>query len=403
MQDPDTSGPKDPHTEILKERSCTSCPTILIQRSRTSAPIGSWYSGPKDLATEILHKCSYRIQMQMVQRIIHTEILKQRSCTSCPTGSWYRYLTEVVLEDPDTVGQKILTEILYKCSYRILIQVVQRILTQRSCTSCPTGSWYRDLAQVRLQDPDTVGQKILLQAVQRLMHTEILKQRSCTSCLTGSWYRDLAQVVLEVPDTRSPKDTRSCASGPIGSWYKWSKRILIQRWYRDLAQMLMQDHDTSGPKDPHTEILKQRSCTNCPTILIQRSRTSGPIRSWYSGPKDPATEILHKCSYRILIQVVQRIIHTEILKQRSCTSGPTGSWYRDLAQVVLEDPDTSGSKASWYEILCKWSYRILIQVVRILIQKSCYKCRADLLSLLVGVRSHTLFGVSCRDNLLILY
>ena len=160
----------------------------------------------------------------------------------------------------------------------------------------------------------------------------------------------------------------------------------------------MQDHDTSGPKDPHTEILKQRSCTNCPTILIQRSRTSGPIRSWFSGPKDPATEILHKCSYRILIQVVQRIIHTEILKQRSCTSGPTGSWYRDLAQVVLEDPDTSGSKASWYEILCKWSYRILIQVVRILIQRSCYKCRADLLSLLVGVRSHTLFGVSCRDN-----
>ena len=141
----------------------------------------------------------------------------------------------------------------------------------------------------------------------------------------------------------------------------------------------MQDHDTSGPKDPHTEILKQRSCTNCPTILIQRSRTSGPIRSWFSGPKDPATEILHKCSYRILIQVVQRIIHTEILKQRSCTSGP-------------------GSKASWYEILCKWSYRILIQVVRILIQRSCYKCRADLLSLLVGVRSHTLFGVSCRDN-----
>ena len=37
-------------------------------------------------------------------------------------------------------------------------------------------------------------------------------------------------------------------------------------------------------------------------------------------------------------------------------------------------------------------------MVRILIQRSCYKCRADLLSLLVGVRSHTLFGVSCRDN-----
>ena len=52
--------------------------------------------------------------------------------------------------------------------------------------------------------------------------------------------------------------------------------------------------------------------------------------------------------------------------QRSCTSGPTKSWY-------------------------KWSKRILIQT-------SSYKCRADLLSLLVGARSHTLFGVSCRDN-----
>ena len=201
MQDPDTSGPKDPHTEILKQRSCTSCPTILIQRSRTSAPIGSWYSGPKDLATEILHKCSYRILIQVVQRIIHTESLKQRSCTSCPTGSWYRYLAQVVLEDPDTVGQKILTEILYKCSYRILIQVVQRILTQRSCTSCPTGSWYRDLAQVRLQDPDTVGQKILLQ--------------------------------------------RSCTSAPTGSWYKRSKGSCTQRsWNRDLAQVVSQDPDT---------------------------------------------------------------------------------------------------------------------------------------------------------------
>ena len=41
-------------------------------------------------------------------------------------------------------------------------------------------------------------------------------------------------------------------------------------------------------------------------------------------------------------------------------------------------------------------------MVRILIQRSCYKCRADLLSLLVGVRSHTLFGVSCRDNFVII-
>ena len=167
---------------------------------------------------------------------------------------------------------------------------------------------------------------------------------------------------------------RSCTSASAGSWYKWPKG--------------------SSHRDAEREILHKLSHR----ILIQRSRTSAPTGSWYSGPKDPATEILHKCSYRILIQAVQRLMHTEILKQRSCTSCLTGSWYRDLAQVVLEDPDTSGSKASWYEILCKWSYRILIQVVRILIQRSCYKCRADLLSLLVGVRSHTLFGVSCRDN-----
>ena len=33
-----------------------------------------------------------------------------------------------------------------------------------------------------------------------------------------------------------------------------------------------------------------------------------------------------------------------------------------------------------------------------LCRRLCYKCRADLPSLLVGVHSHTLFGVSCRDN-----
>ena len=36
-------------------------------------------------------------------------------------------------------------------------------------------------------------------------------------------------------------------------------------------------------------------------------------------------------------------------------------------------------------------------------RRSCYKCRANLPSLLVGVRSHTLFGVSCRDNFLVIF
>ena len=191
LQDPDTSGPRDPHThtEILKHRSCTSCPTGSWYSgptgSRYSGSKGSWYrdfaqvvledpdtSGPKDPGTEILYKWSYRILIQVVQKYPHTEILKHRSCTSCPTGSWYsgptgsrysgskgswyRDFAQVVLEDPDTCGPKDPgTEILYKWSYRILIQVVQKyphteILKHRSCTSCPTGSWYRDLAQVRL-------------------------------------------------------------------------------------------------------------------------------------------------------------------------------------------------------------------------------------------------------------
>ena len=133
---------------------------------------------------------------------------------------------------------------------------------------------------------------------------------------------------------------------------------------RDLVQVLLQDPDTSGPKDPHTEILKHRSCTSCPTgswyscptgdlaqVVVQDPDTS--------GPKDPDTEILYKWSYRILIQVVQKDPHTEIL---SCTSAN------------------------------KWCKRILMR-------RSCYKCRANLPSLLVGVRSHTLFGVSCRDNM----
>ena len=237
-----------------------------------------------------------------------------RSCTSANAGSWYKWSKGSSHRDPET-------EILYKLSHRILIQrSVHRIPTQRS--------WNRDLAQVVPQDLDT--------EISHKCAYRILMQWAKRSCC-----RDLAQV---------------------GSWYKWSKG--------------------SSHRDPETEILQKLSRR----ILIQRSRTSAPIiRSWYSGPKDPTTEILHKCSYRILIQVVQRIIHTEILKQRSCTSCPTGSWYRDLAQVVLEDPtedpDTSGPKASWYEILCKWSYRILMQVVQKdtyteMIKRSCTSANA---------------------------
>ena len=91
-----------------------------------------------------------------------------------------------------------------------------------------------------------------------------------------------------------------------------------------------------------------------------------------SGPKvdpntDPETEILQKWSYRILIEVIQDP-DTEILHK--CPHN------RDLVQVLLQDPDTSGPKNPHTEILRqilhKLSSRILIQWSnRIPIQRSC--------------------------------
>ena len=137
----------------------------------------------------------------------------------------YRILIVVALQDPDT-------EILHKCAYGILIliQVVQRILTQRS--------WNTDHAQVVPQDPDTVVQKDPDTVVQKDPDTEILHQSSRILTQNGSWYRDLVHMVLQDP------------------WYKWSKRILIQRSY-------------------NRSQLKR--------ILIQRSCKSGPTGSWYKS------------------------------------------------------------------------------------------------------------------------
>ena len=200
----------------------------------------------------------------------NTEILTQRS--------WDRDLAEVVLQDPDR--------------------------------SDPSGSWYKwsKGSSHSHRDPET--------QILHKLSSRILIQWS--NRIPIQWFK---RILIQ----------RSCTSGPRGSWHKRSKGP----WYRDLVQVVLQDPDTSGPKissyrDPETQILYKLSHR----ILIQRSRTSAPIGSWYSGPKDPATEILYKCSYRILIQVVQRI-----LTQRS--------WNRDLAQVVPQDLDT--------EILHKWS------------------------------------------------
>ena len=102
--------------------------------------------------------------------------------------------------------------------------------------------------------------------------------------------------------------------------------------------MLLQDPDTNASKDSHTEILKHRSCRSNPT----GSRYNGPEGSRYrdlalvvvqdpdtSGPKDPDTEILYKWSYRILIQVVQKDPHTEILSEI----------LHKCQQMMQKDPD----------------------------------------------------------------
>ena len=145
-------------------------------------------SGPKvvlqDPDTEILYKCAYRILIQVVQKDPHAEILRQRSCTSA-TGSWYKW------------------------SKRILIQWSRRILIQRSCTSGPT----RILTQAVQKDPDTEilykwSYRILIQVVQKDPHTETLRQRFCTSATTGSWYKWSKRILIQ----------RFCVGGPTGFW-----------------------------------------------------------------------------------------------------------------------------------------------------------------------------------------
>ena len=95
------------------------------------------------------------------------------------------------------------------------------------------------------------------------------------------------------------------------------QRILTQRsWNTDLAQVVQQDPDTVVQQDPDTVVQKDPDTDNC----------SDPDTS---GPKDPDTEILYKWSYRILIQVVQKDPHTEILSEI----------LHKCQQVVQKDPD----------------------------------------------------------------
>ena len=190
-------------------------------------------------------------------------------------GFWNRDLAQVLLKDDTSGPQEILNR---------EIQVIKRSLKQRSCTSAPAGSWYKWSKGSSHRDPET----------------QILHKLS---------NRILIQLSNRIPIqwSRRIPIQRSCTCAPAGSWYKWSKGP----WYRDLVQVVLQNPDTSGPKDPDTEIL-------------------------------------YKWSYKILIQVVQNDPHTEILRQRSCTSATTGSWYKwsKRIRILKQRSCTSGRTGS---------------------------------------------------------
>ena len=186
-------------------------------------------------------------------RDLAQEILVQRSCTSGPTGSWcthpdreisrkrsaYRDLAQVVLQDPDA-------EILArkKSAHRDPVRQdpVEEILTQTSCTrdphtpilhQCSCGillrrSWRKHLAQ------------------------EILIHRSCTS---GA---------LEAPDTAQASCTRDPHTVIL---HKSAYRILVRRsWQGHLAQET--PIERSCIQDPAEEILPQTSCIRDPHTPI---------------------------------------------------------------------------------------------------------------------------------------
>ena len=147
--------------------------------------------------------------------------------------------------------------------------------------------------------------------VQKLPETEVLHKWS---------YRTLKSILIHW--SKKIVIQRSCASGLTGTWKVSWYSVPKGARNRGLPQVVLQDPE------------------KYPDTLVQKNRD---------------TEILGKWSYRNL---------KSILIQRS-----KKSWHSDLAQVVLQDPDTSGPKGSSY--------------------RSSYKCRANLPSLLVGVHSHT--------------
>ena len=146
-----------------------------------------------------------------------------------------------------------------------------------------------------LKDATSGPKEILnreIQLIQKEPEAEILHNWS---------YKILIQVSVEKdPDTQI--------------LYKWSYRILIEVVEKDPETEILHKWSYRNMQKvqngPHTEILRQRSCTSAYYAILD---TSGPKASWCR----PHIEILHRWSYRILRKVVEKDPETEILRKCS--------------------------------------------------------------------------------------
>ena len=190
---------------------------------------------------------------------------------------------------------------------RILMQVVKQELDTNLSTTDPTGSWYKWSKKwsygilKRILDPDASGPK----GFSYRDLAQVIRQDPDASGPKGSSYRDLAQVIC--------RDLAEVVLHDPGSWYERTKRS----WYRDLAQVVLQHPDRNGRKGSWNRDLAQ--------VVLQDPDRSGPQGSWYRWSWDRG---LAQVVLQILMQVVQKDPHTEILRQGFCTSATTGSWYK---------------------------------------------------------------------------
>ena len=137
-QDPDTSAPIDPpETSGPKKLSYRILGKILDPD--TIGPKGSWY---KDLALVVRGPwCNWSEKF-----LIRIWILIRRSCTNGPTGSWYEWSERILIQRSCTSGP---AESWYKWSTRVLIQGswnrgFAQVALQNLDTGDPKESSYRD-------------------------------------------------------------------------------------------------------------------------------------------------------------------------------------------------------------------------------------------------------------------